>query len=50
METKILGEIGLSKNEIKVYFALLELDKSSATPIMKKSGVPHSKVYPVLEG
>jgi len=49
MSTEILQQIGLSKNEIKVYFALLELDKASATIIMRKSGVPHSKVYPVLE-
>jgi sugar-specific transcriptional regulator TrmB len=49
MVTRILEQIGLSKNEIKVYFALLELNQASATPIMKKSGVPHSKVYPVLE-
>ena len=49
MDTKILEQIGLSKNEIKIYFALLELDQSSATPIVKKSGVPNSKIYPTLE-
>ncbi|MBU1855040.1 MAG: hypothetical protein KKF89_04940, partial [Nanoarchaeota archaeon] len=49
MDTAILEQIGLSKNEIKVYFALLELDQSSATPIIKKARIPHSKVYPTLE-
>jgi len=49
MDTKILEQIGLSKNEIKIYFALLELEQSSATPIVKKSGIPNSKVYPTLD-
>ena len=49
MKIEILEQIGLSKNEIKVYFALLELDQSSATPIVKKSGIPNSKVYPIIE-
>jgi sugar-specific transcriptional regulator TrmB len=49
MNTEILEQIGLSKNEIKIYFALLELEQSSATPIVKKSGIPNSKVYPTLE-
>ena len=49
MNTEILEQIGLSKNEIKIYFALLELEQSTATPIVKKSGVPNSKVYPTLD-
>lgn len=49
MNTELLEQIGLSKNEIKIYFALLELEQSSATPIVKKSGIPNSKVYPTLE-
>lgn len=49
MEEKILEQIGLSKNETKVYFALLALDQSSATPIVRKSGIPNSKIYPTLE-
>lgn len=49
MDIGILEQIGLSKNEIKIYFALLELEQSSATPIVKKSGIPNSKVYPTLE-
>lgn len=49
MNQQILEQIGLSKNEIKVYFALLELDQSSATPIIKKSNIPYSKLYPTLD-
>jgi len=49
MNTEILEQIGLSKNEVKVYFALLELDQSSATPIVKKADIPNSKVYPTLD-
>lgn len=49
MNTELLEQIGLSKNEIKLYFTLLELDQSTATPIVKKSGIPNSKVYPTLE-
>ena len=49
MNTEILEQIGLSKNEIKVYFALLELDQSSATPIVKKAEIPNSKIYPILD-
>ena len=49
MDTEILEQIGLSKNEIKVYFALLELDQSSATPIVRKAKIPNSKIYPTLD-
>lgn len=49
MKTEILENIGLSKNEIKIYFALLDLDQATATPIVKRSGVPNSKVYPTLD-
>ena len=49
MDTEILEQIGLSKNEIKIYFTLLELEQSTATPIVKKSGIPNSKIYPTLD-
>jgi len=49
MNTQILEQIGLSRNEVKVFFALLELDQSTATPIVKRSGIPNSKIYPTLE-
>ena len=49
MDTKTLEQIGLSKNEIKVYFALLELDQSTATPLVRKAGIPYSKIYPIVD-
>jgi len=49
MQTAILEEIGLSKNEAKVYTALLDLVSASAGPIIEKAEIPHSKVYPVLD-
>ncbi len=49
MDVNILKRIGLSLNEIKVYTALIELEKSTATKIVKKARIPNSKVYPVLD-
>jgi len=49
METKVLEQIGLTKSEIKVYFALLELGSSSVGAILAKSKVPSSKVYLLLD-
>ena len=49
MNTEILEQIGFSKGEIKVYFAMLELGKSTIGPISKKAGVTISKVYPIIE-
>jgi len=48
METKILEEIGFSKGEIKVYFALLELGEATIGPISKKAGITPAKTYPIL--
>jgi len=48
MDTKILEQIGLTKSEINVYFALLELGTSSVGPILKKSKAPNSKIYLIL--
>ncbi len=49
MNLEILSQIGLSENEIKVYFALLEIGQTTATPIVRKSEVSNSKVYQTLE-
>jgi len=49
MDTGTLEQVGLSKNEIKVYFALLELGQDSANSIIKKSGIPNSKLYSTIE-
>ena len=42
MNTKILEEIGLTKGEIKVYLALLELGSSTAGNILKKANIQNS--------
>jgi len=49
VETKMLAQIGLTESEIKVYFALLEMESSTVGPIIKKAKVPHSKIYEILE-
>ncbi len=50
METeKLLEEIGLTKNEIKVYLALLDLGLTTTSAIIKKTGINTSKVYESLE-
>ncbi len=49
MDENILDDIGLSKNEAKVYIALLEIGISTVTNIAKKSGVHRTNVYDVIE-
>ena len=46
---KVLEEIGLTKGEIEVYLALLELGLSTTGKITKESGISSSKVYEVLQ-
>ena len=46
---EILQELGLTQREIKVYLALLELGLTTTGPIIKRSEVPNSKIYEVLE-
>lgn len=49
MDTASLERLGLTKSEIKVYLALLDLGTSSVGPITRKSGVASSKTYELLE-
>ncbi|MFH1212088.1 MAG: helix-turn-helix domain-containing protein [Candidatus Woesearchaeota archaeon] len=49
MNTEILQEIGFSKGEIKVYFALIEMGETTIGPLSKRSKVTPAKVYPILE-
>ncbi len=49
MKTELLEEIGLTKSEIKVYLALLELGSSTTGPIVDKAHIASSKIYEVLE-
>lgn len=46
---KILEDIGLSKNETKVYLALLESGQSSLKTIVNVSGVHRTNVYDALK-
>lgn len=45
----ILEGIGLSKNEIKIYLALLKLGTTRTGPIIKETGIHTSKVYDGLQ-
>ena len=47
--TAVLEKIGLTKGEIRVYLALIELGESSSGAIIIKSKISRSKVYEVLE-
>ncbi len=49
METKVLTQLGLTGSEIKVYFALLELESSTVGPLIDRAKVPDSKIYSILE-
>lgn len=46
---ELLEEIGLTKAEINVYIALLELGSSTTGPIVEKSRASSSKIYEILE-
>ena len=45
----LLEEIGLSKNEIKIYLILLKLGSTTTGAIIKQTGIHNSKVYDGLE-
>jgi len=49
MDTTIFEEIGLTKSEIKVYLALLELGSTTKGPLIKKSEISSSKIYEVTD-
>jgi len=44
-----LEKIGLSKREASVYGALVETGLSTTGPLVKKTGIPASKIYETLE-
>lgn len=46
---KILTESGMSKNEAKVYLALLDLGQATAGKIAEKSAIHRTNVYDALE-
>src|SRR5918998_540163 len=45
---KAMESLGLTSYETKVYLCLLEIGSMRASDISKKSGVPYSKIYEVL--
>jgi sugar-specific transcriptional regulator TrmB len=45
-----MEDLGLTSYEIRVYTALLDAGAMTAANISKKSGVPYSKIYEVLNG
>jgi len=47
---KAMESLGLTGYEIKAYIALAEAGTSTASDLSKKSGVPYSKIYEVLNG
>ncbi|MEW6610388.1 MAG: helix-turn-helix domain-containing protein [Patescibacteria group bacterium] len=46
---KILGEIGFSEKEARVYLALLALEQATANEIAKKADINRTSAYDVLE-
>ncbi|MBI4152501.1 hypothetical protein HY495_02215 [Candidatus Woesearchaeota archaeon] len=48
MMQEILEEIGLNRRESLCYVSLLELGSSKAGEIVKKTGIPSSKIYEIL--
>ncbi len=49
MIEETLQELGLSRRESICYTALLELGSSSIGDIVKKAGIPSSKIYEILD-
>lgn len=41
--------LGLNNYELKAYETLIVIGKCTATKVSKESGVPHGKIYPVLD-
>ncbi len=49
MKTKVLEDLGLARNEVKVYLTLLRLGSVSVGKITRESGVHRRNVYDALE-
>lgn len=49
MDTKLLEELGLTRNEVKVYLALLELGSVPAGALIKKVGMHRAAVYDIID-
>ncbi|HIH32158.1 TPA: hypothetical protein HA235_05610 [Candidatus Woesearchaeota archaeon] len=49
MDTKILEDLGLTFNEVKVYLALLDLGSTAAGPLIRKLHMHRAAVYDLLD-
>ena len=49
MDTQILEQIGLERAEIKAYLALIESGLTTTGLLVKKSGIPSSRIYLILQ-
>ena len=49
MNQKIIEELGLTKNESKIYMALLRLGSAHAGEITEKTGIHRRNVYDSIE-
>lgn len=47
-QLKNLKEIGLTKNEAKIYISLIRLGKGTANEVAKESGVTYGRIYEIL--
>jgi len=48
VDSSIFEDIGLTKREIKVYLALLEIGSTTVGGILEKTQIPSSKIYEIL--
>lgn len=49
MIEKVLESLGLTKSEIAIYFALLDLGPSTTGPIIKKAQIASGKAYLIMD-
>ena len=49
MDTEKLEKLGLSPNESKIYFALLDIGSSTADKISQKAGIHRRTIYDNIE-
>ncbi|MFH0885319.1 MAG: helix-turn-helix domain-containing protein [Candidatus Micrarchaeota archaeon] len=49
MGLEILRKLGLHDNEISVYLTLLQTGQTTTGPLVKKTGIPSSKIYQILD-
>jgi len=48
MNTEVLSDLGMTKGQIRIYLALLELGETTSGPVIKKTKLQNSVVYNAL--